>query len=272
MNSKDTRRFGGIARLYGNDAYDALKKAHVCVIGLGGVGSWCAEGLCRTAVGKLTLIDMDTVAESNINRQLPAMSNTLGRPKADVLAERFREINPEVEISVHHAFAEAGNFDTLIPEDAVIVDAIDSLTAKIALIAWAKRKNRTIFVSGGAGGRLNPERIQTNDLALVKNDALLSKVRAELRRHHGFAPGSADPKKTRKFGITAVFSDETARPCAPDAAQDVGISAGFGTAVVVTATLGLRLADCVLKFVFSTESKSRSESSCTGVSFAQKSL
>lgn len=253
MNSTDTRRFGGIARLYSNTGLAAFEKAHVCVIGLGGVGSWCAEALCRTAVGKLTLIDMDTVSESNINRQLPAMSATIGRAKVEVLADRFHEINPNAEIHVHQCFVDNTNFETVIPEDALIVDAIDSLTAKTDLVAWAKTKGRTIFVSGGAGGRIDPSRIQTADLALVKNDALLSKVRANLRKHHGFPAGNTDPKKTKKFGVTAVFSDETGRPCAADAAADVGAASGFGTAVVVTASLGLRLASVVLDHILSTK-------------------
>ncbi|MDO4936333.1 MAG: tRNA threonylcarbamoyladenosine dehydratase [Sutterellaceae bacterium] len=249
MNSSDTRRFGGIARLYSNAGLAAFQNAHVCVIGLGGVGSWCAEALCRTCVGKLTLIDMDTVAESNINRQLPATGATVGLPKVEVLAERFKSINPNVDITTHKAFASKDNFEEIIPADALIVDAIDSLSAKIDLIAWAKANGRTIFVSGGAGGRVDPSRIQTSDLACVKNDALLSKVRAGLRKSHGFPTGSNDPKKTRKFGITAVFSDESGRPCAADAAQDVGAQSGFGTAVVVTASLGLRLANAVLAHI-----------------------
>ena len=249
MNSSDTRRFGGIARLYSNAGLAAFENAHVCVIGLGGVGSWCAEALSRTSIGKLSLIDMDTVAESNINRQLPATGETIGLAKVDVLAKRFQSINPKAQIAAHKAFVAEDNFDTLIPKDAIIVDAIDSLSSKIALIAWAKARNRTIFVAGGAGGRIDPSRIQSADLALVKNDALLSKVRAGLRKHHGFPMGNNDAKKTKKFGIMAVFSDESGKKCATDAACDVGTQAGFGTAVVVTASLGLRLAECVLHHI-----------------------
>lgn len=253
MNSSDTRRFGGIARLYSNAGLNNFRHAHVCVIGLGGVGSWCAEALCRTCIGHLTLIDMDTVAESNINRQLPATGLTVGQAKVDVLAERFRSINPDAKITTHKTFACKDNFDEIIPKDAIVVDAIDSLSAKMELIAWAKANDKTIFVSGGAGGRVDPSRIQVSDLALVKNDALLSKVRSGLRKKHSFPTGNNDPKKTRKFGITAVFSDESGRACAADAALDVGEQAGFGTAVVVTASLGLRLANCVLEYILGTD-------------------
>lgn len=252
MNSSDTRRFGGLARLYGNTGLNHFRNAHVCVIGLGGVGSWCAEALCRTSIGNLTLIDMDTVAESNINRQLPASSLTLGQAKADVLTQRFQSINPDAKITTHKTFACKSNFDLIIPKNAIVVDAIDSLTAKTELIAWSKANARVIFVSGGAGGRVDPSRIQVCDLALVKNDALLSKVRSGLRKEYGFAPGNNDPKKTRKFGITAVYSDELQRKCAADAALEVGQQAGFGTAVVVTASLGLRLANCVLEYILGT--------------------
>lgn len=246
MNSTDTRRFGGIARLYGNAALAAFENAHVCVMGVGGVGSWCAEALARSAVGRITLIDPDTVAESNINRQLPALTSTVGRSKAAVLAERFAGINPQCRITALKSAVGPDNFDALIPDDAVLVDAIDSLAAKTALAAWAKTHGRVLFISGGAGGRTGAARIRTGDLAGVTNDALLARVRTGLRKNHGFPAGSRDPKKTARFGLTAVFCDEAARGCAPDAALDVGHASGFGTAVVVTAAMGLRLAECVL--------------------------
>ena len=139
MNPKDSRRFGGIERLYGQAAFEAITTAHVCVVGLGGVGSWCAEALARSGVGTLTLVDGDTVAESNINRQLPALENTLGQAKASVLARRFAAINPEGNFRAIEHFIDADNLNSIIPANAIIVDAIDSLAAKAAFLQVAHR-------------------------------------------------------------------------------------------------------------------------------------
>ncbi len=247
MNSSDTRRFGAVNRLYGNAARSAFARTHVCVAGLGGVGSWCVEALARTGVGEITLIDGDVVAESNINRQLPALVSTIGKPKARVLANRIADINPEARVHVVESFLDEASFDACIPPGAIIVDAIDSLSVKAALIAWARAHGRAIVVSGGAGGRMDPGAVTVADLARAENDALLSKVRARLRKGYGFPKGAADPSRTRPFGIRAVFSTEKARPCAPDAALEVGQAAGFGTSMVVTASVGLRLAAEVLR-------------------------
>lgn len=246
-NSSDSRAFGGISRLYGQAAYERLTQAHVCVIGLGGVGSWCAEALARSGIGRLTLIDGDTVAPSNINRQLPALVDTIGRPKARVLAERFARINPDCHIEVVTQFIEADNPGRLVPEDALIVDAIDSMSAKAALIAWAREHERTVIVSGGAGGRIDPTRIRTADIAKVSGDPLLGKLRTLLRKQYDFPPGHNDPKRVRPFGIVAAYSDEPSRGCAADAVEQAGVGAGFGTSMIVTATLGLRLADLVVQ-------------------------
>ena len=241
-NSSDLRAFGGICRLYGNAAYEQLRRSHVCVIGLGGVGSWCAEALARSGVGRLTLIDGDTVAPSNLNRQLPALVGTIGRHKADVLAERFAQINPECRIETITEFIEADEPGRLVPDDALIVDAIDSMAAKAALVAWARDNKRSIIVSGGAGGRVDPTRVQVADIAKVSGDPLLGKLRSVLRKDFGFPPGHNDPKRVRPFGIVAAYSDEPARGCAADAVEQAGVGAGFGTSMIVTATLGLRLA------------------------------
>lgn len=240
MNSTDTRRFGGISRLYGGPAQEALSGARICVVGLGGVGSWCVEALARTGIGQLALIDGDCVAESNVNRQLPALSSTIGLPKADVLAQRVRDINPNAQVCARTEFVSEENFERLVGAGDVIVDAIDSLSAKTALLAWAHAQGRTIITSGGAGGRVDPALITAGDLARAANDALLSKVRASLRKHHGFPRGSERAGQSRPFGIRAVYSTEAARGCAADSGATAG--AGFGTAVVVTASMGMRLA------------------------------
>lgn len=255
MNPKDSRRFGGIERLYGQAAFEAITAAHVCVVGLGGVGSWCAEALARSGVGTLTLVDGDTVAESNINRQLPALGNTLGQAKAAVLAQRFAAINPEGNFRPIEHFIDADNLSVVIPPEAIIVDAIDSLTAKAALSAWAHQNNRLIVVSGGAGGKTDPGAVTAADLSRTQGDALLSKLRTVLRKDYGFPAGASDPKKIRKFGITAVFSTQQA---IKSAVADRGPEfANFGTAMPVTAAVGLRLAAEVLRILSEAASSKR---------------
>ena len=190
MNPKDSRRFGGIERLYGQAAFEAITTAHVCVVGLGGVGSWCAEALARSGVGTLTLVDGDTVAESNINRQLPALENTLGQAKASVLAQRFAAINPEGNFRAIEHFIDADNLNSIIPANAIIVDAIDSLAAKAALSAWARQNNRLIVVSGGAGGKTDPgavtaaDRIEHRVERIRRENLPQPLVRHQLVEHH----------------------------------------------------------------------------------------
>src|SRR5690554_6635649 len=159
-------RFGGIRRLYGARALDYFRRAHVVVAGVGGVGSWTVEALARSGVGKLTLIDLDDVCVSNINRQLPALDGTIGRPKVEVLAERCRAIQPGIEVITDLAFVTPTNLAERIPEDADhLVDAIDSVVAKAALISWCKRRKLPITVTGAAGGQTDPTRIRVADLA-----------------------------------------------------------------------------------------------------------
>ncbi len=243
-NSSDPRPLGGIERLYGARAFARLLAAHVCVIGLGGVGSWCAEALARTAIGRLTLIDGDTVCQSNINRQLPALSSTIGQSKAKVLAERFAQINPQAAISACVEFISAEDPGKLIPQDALIVEAIDDMGAKAALIAWAKANHRQILVAGGAGGRIDPGKVTVGDIAKAKGDPLIAKLRTTLRKQYGFPAGGKDPKSVKPFGILCAYTDEPLKGCAQDASVDR--QAGYGTSTAVTATLGLRLASLAI--------------------------
>ena len=154
MNTADTRRFGGISRLFGREGFETLTRSHVAVVGVGGVGSWVAEALARTAVGKITIIDGDTVEESNTNRQLPAMDGQYGRKKVDVLAERLRAINPKADIVAVDQFVSEANFDELIPSCDALIDCIDSLGAKTFLVARGQEKARFVLTSGGAGGKV----------------------------------------------------------------------------------------------------------------------
>lgn len=233
MNTSDYRRFGGISRLFGVKGFEKLQKSHVTVIGVGGVGSWAAEALVRTAIGSVTIIDGDSVAESNSNRQLPAMEGSFGLKKVEVLRERFSRINPQAQIEAIGEFVNETNFEQCIGQTDLVIDCIDSLSAKAALIAYLYRKNIPVFTSGGAGGKVDPTRIACADLALAHGDPLLGALRTRLRKDYGFPKGLG--KKPEPFGVTAVYSSEAVKP-SQDGAE------GFGVFMPVTASFGMVLA------------------------------
>ncbi|MDQ1833180.1 tRNA threonylcarbamoyladenosine dehydratase [Massilia scottii] len=249
------RRFGGIGRLYGPAALARFRAAHVCVIGVGGVGSWIVEALARSAIGQLTLIDLDNVAESNINRQIQALSGTIGQAKIGALAERIAQINPFCKVNLIEDFIDPGNLDRMIGAHQVdyVVDAIDSVRAKAALIAWCRDHQLPMVIIGSAGGKTDPTRIELRDLSKTEQEPLLKMVRKRLRNEYGF-PRSL---KTR-FNVDAVFSMEPlAMPagdesCAIDGQGDsdgvTGLNcAGFGSSMAVTATFGMVAAGHVLR-------------------------
>jgi len=248
------RRFGGIARLYGSAALERFRTAHVCVIGVGGVGSWVVEALARSAIGKITMIDLDNLAESNINRQIHALTDTLGKAKVTALAERIAQINPYCVVTEIEDFLSADNLDEMIGAHHYdyIIDAIDNVRAKTALIAYCRQHGLKLVTIGSAGGQIDPTRIEVLDLCRTEQEPLLAKVRKRLRAEHGFPRGTKN-----KFGIDAVFSSEplrfpeTAEACALDGAEASGITglncAGFGSAMVVTASFGLVAAAHVLR-------------------------
>jgi tRNA threonylcarbamoyladenosine dehydratase len=243
------RRFGGLERLYGTGATQALAAANVCVVGIGGVGSWVAEALARSGVGRITLIDLDHVAESNINRQAQALGSTLGQAKVLAMAERIGDINPGCHVVTVDDFLTPENAAELLAGFDVVVDAIDNVRAKVVMAAVCRERRLALVMAGGAGGKLDPGRIRVDDLSRTEQDPLLAKVRARLRKEHGFP---RDPK--RKFGIEAVYSTEPVRYPVP-AACDVGEApitggaatrgpqglacAGYGSSVAVTASVGL---------------------------------
>lgn len=202
----DARRFGGVDRAYGGGTVARLSAAHVCVIGLGGVGSWAVEALARSGVGRLTLIDLDHVVESNINRQIQALESTLGMAKGEALRARIAQINPACAVAVVDDFIDEDNLTQLLPACDAVCDAIDNVRAKAALLAHCRRQRLTVVTTGGAGGRLDPTRVEVTDLSRTVQDVLASKVRARLRKDYGFA---RDPKK--KFGIDCVYSPEPVR-------------------------------------------------------------
>jgi tRNA threonylcarbamoyladenosine dehydratase len=247
------RRFGGIARLYGERALERFRAAHVCVVGVGGVGSWIVEALARSAVGRLTLIDLDNVAESNINRQIQALSTTVGMPKIEALKQRIALINPYCEVELVEDFIDPDNIPQMIGTDRFdyVVDAIDSVKAKAALIAYCSQHAIPLIVVGGAGGQLDPTKIEVRDLARTEQEPLLKKVRKILRARYGFARGEKN-----KYHIDAVFSMEPLRypqsgdgdACEVDANSITGLNcAGFGSSMVVTATFGMVAAGHMLR-------------------------
>jgi tRNA A37 threonylcarbamoyladenosine dehydratase len=247
------RRFGGIARLYGSTALERLARARVCVVGVGGVGSWTVEALARSAVGALTLIDLDHVAESNINRQILALESTLGAAKVSTLAQRISQINPDCRVECIEDFVDAENVGRLIAPGRfdLVIDAIDSVAAKVALIAHCQKHAIALITIGSAGGQRDPTRVRVRDLAHTEHEPLLAKVRKRLRAEHGFTRNIK-----ARFGICAVFSEEPltyprdlasapgADASAPaEGAGQTGLHCGgLGSSVAVTATFGFTAA------------------------------
>jgi tRNA A37 threonylcarbamoyladenosine dehydratase len=247
------RRFGGINRLYGDAALSQLGQAHAVVIGIGGVGSWAAEALARSGFGRLTLVDLDHVAESNFNRQLHALEMTQGQAKVEAMAERIAQINPQCQVQCVDDFLTPENVCDIIGTDpaTLVLDAMDQVAAKVALIAWCKRHKQPIVTCGAAGGKLRGELVQVADLSETTQDPLLAKVRTGLRRDHRFPAGQLKPggSKKHRFGVSAVFSTEAVkRPvsqsgdsCEPfDPSGGAPLAcAGYGSLVTVTAVFGM---------------------------------
>ncbi|HQR54533.1 MAG TPA: tRNA threonylcarbamoyladenosine dehydratase [Burkholderiaceae bacterium] len=237
------RRFGGVARLYGEAGAERLRAAHVAVVGIGGVGSWAAEALARSAVGRITLIDLDHIAESNTNRQIHALGDSYGQSKVEAMAARITAINPACDVRPIDDFVTADNVGQLIGGYDQVLDCIDNVNAKAALIAHARRAGIPVVTCGAAGGRVDPTRIRQGDLGTIAGDPLLAKVRQRLRRDHGF-PRDEGARRIA-FGVIAIYSDEPVRlPSADCVAHNgelvTGLScAGYGSSVTVTATMGL---------------------------------
>jgi len=249
------RRFGGIARLYGAHALARFRTAHICVVGVGGVGSWIVEALARSAIGELTLIDLDNVAESNINRQIQALSSTVGMAKITALAERIAQINPFCKVNQIEDFVDPDNVAQMIGTGKYdyLIDATDSVKAKAAMLAWARQHDLPVITIGSAGGKTDAAQISVRDLARTEQEPLLKKVRKIMRAQYGFPRG----EKT-KFHIDAVFSTEplmypeSGEVCAVDGDDRGGgvtglNCAGFGSAMAVTATFGMVCAGHALR-------------------------
>lgn len=252
------RRFGGIERLYGPQAFHVLRQSHVLVAGIGGVGSWCAEALARSGAGRLTLVDMDHVAESNINRQLHALTSTLGQAKVNAMADRIREINPHCRLGLVEDFVLPENVAELLAQDVdVVIDCTDQASAKIAMILEARRRKQALIVCGGAGGKTNSLSLKVGDIAHTTNDALLAKLRNTLRRLHGFPKAATQAGKIRRqaprMGVRCLWFDQPAilpqQWLAPQPVELGGVGlqglscAGYGSLVTVTASMGMAAAN-----------------------------
>ncbi len=242
------RRFSGVVQLYGVAGHARLARSRVAVIGLGGVGSWAAEALARTAVGAIRLVDLDQVSESNTNRQAHALDGEYGRSKVDVVAERLRRINPDCAIETVDDFLDASNAQALLTGCDAVIDAVDSVEAKIAMVLAARALGVPLTVCGATGGRTAALGLREADLADVSHDALLAKLRTRLRREHGF-PAGTQKGRARRFGVDCLWID--APQPAPIDAELCDVSAGlrcggYGSAMHVTAAVGLGAAGSIL--------------------------
>ena len=256
------RRFGGLARLYGVEGGQNIRSAHVVVVGIGGVGSWAVEALARSGVARLTLIDLDHIAESNINRQIHALSNTLGQSKVEAMRERISQINPDCDVRCVEEFVDAANwpgiaqFDTQA-ESLSILDACDQVKAKTALAAWALQNSANFITVGAAGGKRHAHKVEIDDLALTTHDPLLAQLRYRLRKEHNGA-------RKGKMNVSCVFSRESVLQPTPqttgaDTSQtDNSLNChGYGSVVSVTATFGVCAAGWLLDKIASHDSLKR---------------
>ncbi len=252
-----TARFDGLRKLYGTDAFRRLAHAHVLIVGLGGVGSWAAEALARSGLGALTLIDGDDVCVSNVNRQLHALDGTIGKRKVEVMADRIRAINPKCRVTAVAEFFHLNTVEKHLAEKYdYAIDAIDGVTAKATLIGSCHERKIPVITCGGAGGKIDPLRIQIADLAETNSDRLLMFVRKKLRRLYKFPPAG------HKFGVPCIFSPETVRlpqgeACAAepreedaaifgDAQTRLACDGRLGSATFVTGAFGFAVAAHVI--------------------------
>ncbi len=247
-------RFSGIGRLFGIEGSRRLQRAHVCVVGIGGVGSWAVEALARSGVGALTLVDLDDICVSNVNRQIHALEGAIGQPKVEAMARRVRVINPACAVHALHAFFTESNAEEILrPRFDYVLDAIDSISKKCVLITSCHQRGIPVFVVGGAGGRRHAIALHISDLAHSSHDRLLAQVRSTLRGEHGF------PRGEKAFGIDCVYSRERllyprsdGTVCAqrePGTALRLDCESGYGTACFVTGAFGFAAAGHIVESI-----------------------
>jgi len=245
------RRFGGLRRLYGDAAYRRIRAARIAIVGVGGVGSWAAEALARSGVASLVLIDLDHVAESNVNRQVQALGSTLGMAKVEALRRRIADIHPGCAVRAVEEFVDESNWPALLGGEpvSVVIDACDQVRAKAAIASWAIATRTPLVSVGAAGGKRAAERVEVGDLAAVTHDPVLASLRQRLRKLHSAV-------RVGDFGITCVFSREAVALPPGDAQAEAGECAvdgslnchGYGSSVGVTATFGMVAASRALEF------------------------
>ena len=239
------RRFGGLSRVYGPEGANRVRAAHVAIVGIGGVGSWAAEALARSGVREITLIDLDHIAESNVNRQIHAVTETLGQAKVVAMKERIAQIHPGCVVHTVDEFVEPGNWPQILPSSVdAVIDACDQVAAKVAMAAWARHGKQCFVSVGAAGGKLRGDRVEIADIAEVTHDPLLAQVRYRLRREHGA------PSPGRRIGVDCVFSRESvsqpSAACESEHSDGTLNCHGYGSTVAVTATFGLCAAGWIL--------------------------
>ena len=244
--SLTARRFGGLERLYGTPGATNIRDAHVAIVGIGGVGSWAVEALARSGVGKITLLDFDHIAESNINRQIHAMDNTLGMSKVQAMQQRIAHINPQCDVCCVDEFVTPENWPSILSTNVTaVIDACDQIHAKTAMSAWAMHAKPFFITVGAAGGKRAAHKVDIDDLSLTTHDPLLAQLRYRLRREH------QAPRDKKKMGIFCVYSKESVAPSV--ASQPINGNTygslncqGYGSVVSVTATFGLCAAGWVI--------------------------
>ena len=252
----DDSRFGGISRLYGRAGLERLADAHICVIGVGGVGSWTVEGLVRSGIGGVTMVDLDEVCLTNTNRQLPAIDGAIGRPKVAVLQERMSAISPGCQVRAIGEFFLAASADRILSQGFDwVIDAIDHPAQKALLISACKSRGIPVLTVGGAGGRRDGTQVRVADLSKTEGDALLKILRRDLRKGYGFPRDGGT-----EFGVPCVYSAEAqvypwsdGRVCeakeGDGGALRLDCASGFGAASFVTAAFGFAAAGEVVRRV-----------------------
>lgn len=244
MEADIQRRFSGMERLYGMQPAANIRLSHIAIVGIGGVGSWAAEALARSGVGRLTLIDMDHVAESNINRQVHALTSTVGKAKIEAMRERIAQINPSCEVNCIDAFVEPDTWPGILPANVdAIIDACDQVKVKTVMADWARRGKSLYVAVGAAGGKRHAHKVDIADLSETTHDPLLAQLRYRLRKECGA------PKDGKKMGVTCVFSREAVvqADASCEVQGDHSLNChGYGSQVSVTATFGLCAAGWVM--------------------------
>jgi tRNA A37 threonylcarbamoyladenosine dehydratase len=258
------RRFGGMDRLYGVTGAASIARAHVMVVGIGGVGSWVAESLARCGVRELTLVDMDHIAESNINRQIHALESTLGMAKVQAMKERIAQINPTCIVHTVDDFVTPDNWTDLFTQVhanaalrspiVAVVDACDQVKAKVTMAEWAIRQKKYLVTIGAAGGKREAHKVEQGDLSTVTHDPLLAQLRYRLRKEKGA------PKDGKKMGVRCVFSRESVAPPDPSCVLEGDGTLnchGYGSVVTVTASFGMVASSMIINFLASAFEKGK---------------